>query len=98
MRTTLLAGIAATALGVYLLAQAPPRAEDPRLKRQQIEDLLKAEHAKSVEDAAKLMQFSEDLKIELEKSGRHVISVAAYKKAEEIEKIAKRIRGRMQRF
>ncbi|MFN7925917.1 MAG: hypothetical protein U0Q16_37810 [Bryobacteraceae bacterium] len=92
--------------GAFLAAQeAPGRAEpgspgerDPRLKRSQIEDLLKADHAKSIEDAAKLMKLAEDLKIELEKNDRHVLSMSAIKKTEEIEKLAKRIRGRMKRF
>jgi ATP-dependent helicase/DNAse subunit B len=101
MRQSLIAGLALAVAGVLLLGQAVPpeqSREDPRLKRKQIEDLLKAEHEKSLEDAAQLIKLSEDLKIELEKGGRHVISVSAYKKTEEIEKVAKRIRGRMKRF
>jgi hypothetical protein len=70
----------------------------PRMKREQVEALLKHEHQKSLEDAAELMKLSEELKIELEKNDRHVLSMSAMKKAEEIEKIAKRIRGRMKRF
>jgi hypothetical protein len=70
----------------------------PRMKREQMEALLKHEHQKSLEDAAELMKLSEELKIDLEKNDRHVLSMNAMKKAEEIEKIAKRIRGRMKRF
>jgi hypothetical protein len=42
--------------------------------------------------------LSEELKIELEKNDRHVLSVSAVKKTEEIEKLAKKIRGRMKRY
>jgi hypothetical protein len=70
----------------------------PQMKREQMEALLKEEHKKSLEDAADLVKLSEELKIELEKNDRHVLSVTAMKKTEEIEKIAKRIRGRMRRF
>jgi ATP-dependent helicase/DNAse subunit B len=94
--------VAVAALAL-VFAQEPPAgppdaSRDPRLKRSQIEELLKSDHKKSLEDAGELMKLSEELKVELEKSDRHVLSMTAMKKAEEIEKIAKRIRGRMKRF
>lgn len=70
----------------------------PRLKQSQVEEILKADRAKSIEDAGRLIELSEELKRELEKNDKHVLSVAALKKSEEIEKIAKRIRGRLRRF
>ena len=80
--------------------QIPAEEEGRRreMKRSQIEALLKEDHEKSIKDAGELMRLSEELKVELEKSDRHVLSVGAIKKTEEIEKIAKRIRGRMKRF
>ncbi|MBL8227002.1 MAG: hypothetical protein JNL98_00935 [Bryobacterales bacterium] len=84
-------------------AQPPaPRREDdiPRLPdgRSQLEEILKSDHKASLKDAADLMKLSEELKIELEKSGRHVLSVGMIKKTEEIEKLAKRIRSRLKRY
>lgn len=80
-------------------AQLRPQEEPaPRLKRSQIEAILKDDHKKSLEDATKLLTLSEELKMELEKSGSHTLSLSALKKAEEIEKLAKRIRGRLRRF
>ncbi|MCC6536268.1 MAG: hypothetical protein IT162_01880 [Bryobacterales bacterium] len=70
----------------------------PRLKPSQVEEILKADRAKSIEDAGRLIELSEELKRELEKNDKHVLSVAALKKSEEIEKLAKRIRGRLKRF
>lgn len=77
-----------------------PKDEPARLPdgRSQNEEILKAEHQKSLKDAAELVQLAEDLKAELEKSDRHVLSVGMLKKTEEIEKIAKRIRSRLKRF
>ncbi len=98
------------AISVFLLlattpsdAQLPRRGPDrdrdgPRLKQSQVEEILKSDHAKSIEDSGKLLDLAEELKAEIEKNDRHVLSVSAYKKAEEIEKLAKRIRGRMKRF
>jgi hypothetical protein len=44
------------------------------------------------------MVLSEEVRIELEKNDRHVMSVTTLKKLEEIEKLAKRIRSRLKRF
>lgn len=66
--------------------------------RLQRDEMLKADHARSMEDAESLVKLSEELKADLEKNTEHVLSVAAIKKTQEIEKIAKRIRGRMKRY
>ena len=91
-------------LGLILTAQTPttpsPDADDPRLPngKSQKEEILKADHEKSLEDAGKLMSLTEELKIELEKNDRHVLAVGTLKKLDEIEKLTKRIRGRLKRF
>jgi GTP-binding protein EngB required for normal cell division len=72
--------------------------ESARLKRSQIVEILKMDRAKSVEDAAQMVKLSEELRDELEKDDKSVLSVTSMKKAEEIEKLAKRIRGRMRRY
>jgi len=74
--------------------------EDPKLPdgRSQKEAILKADHEQSLKDAALLMKLSEELKIDLEKNDRHVLSVATLKKLDDIEKVARRIRGRMKKY
>ena len=72
--------------------------QSPRLKRSQVEEILKSDREKSIEDAGELIKLAEELKVDLEKNDRHVLSMGAFKKTEEIEKLAKRIRGRMKRF
>ena len=69
----------------------------PNGKLQQ-EEILKADHEKSLKDAAQLIDLAESLKAELEKNDTQVLSVSSLKKTEEIEKIAKRIRSRLKRF
>jgi hypothetical protein len=61
------------------------------------DELLKAEHEKSIKDAEQLIKLSQELRDELEKNTRYVLSISSIKKTEEIEKLAKRIRGRIQR-
>jgi hypothetical protein len=84
------------------LGHPPPNKEttDPKLPngKSQNEEILKSEFQKSQEDVAKLVELSQSLQKDLESDGRHVLSLASLKKTEEIEKIAKRIRGRMRRF
>lgn len=66
----------------------------PNGKSQQ-EEALKAEHEKTLKDAAALIDLAEQLKADLEKNDRYVLSVGTLKKTEEIEKLAKRIRARL---
>jgi hypothetical protein len=80
-------------------AQLPTQSQEPRLPdgRSQKEEILKAEHAKSLEDAGELMKLAEEVKIDLEKNDRHVVSVGTLKKLDDVEKLARRIRGRLKR-
>lgn len=64
----------------------------------QKDEILKADHQKNIEDAAKLAKLSDGLRSALEKSDANVLSVEMLKQAEEIEKIARRIRLRMRKF
>jgi len=90
-----------------LFSQQPPNRKSepekpgevrlPNGKLQQ-DEILKADHEKSIKDAAQLIDLAESLKQELEKNDTQVLSVSSLKKTEEIEKIAKRIRSRLKRF
>jgi len=74
-------------------------AKDRRLPsgKSQREEILKSEYEKTLQDAERLLTLAEELKIELEKNNRHVLSIPSLKKTEEIEKLAKRIRQRLKR-
>jgi hypothetical protein len=48
-----------------------------------------------LEDTAKLVQLSNDLKAEVDKSGKFVTSVTAIHEAEEIERLAHSLRDRL---
>lgn len=74
-----------------------PSSSDVRLPngKSQQEEILKADYEKSLKDASSLIELAEQLKADLEKNDRHVLSIATLKKTEEIEKIAKRIRSRL---
>ena len=63
--------------------------------KSQKEEILKAEHQQNLKDAAELAELAEQLKIELEKNDRYILSMATLKKTDDIEKLAKRIRARL---
>ncbi len=61
----------------------------------QRDEILKAEHEQNLKDAAQLADLAEQLKQELEKNDRYILSVSSLKKTDEIEKLVKRIRSRL---
>jgi len=72
----------------------PPEQRLPNGKLQS-DEILKTEHEANLKDAAELSQLAEQLKIDLEKNDRHVVSMGTIKKTDDIEKLAKRIRARL---
>ena len=96
----------ALALALAMSAQPPstqpsrPAEESPvdvRLPngKLQRDEILKADFQKSLGDARELSKLADELKADLEKNDRYVLSIATLKKTEEIEKLAKRIHDRL---
>jgi hypothetical protein len=56
-------------------------------------DIVKAQYAELTSDTEKLTKLSNELKGEL--ANPNVLSVGSMRKAEEIEKLAKRVRSRL---
>jgi hypothetical protein len=92
------------ALALALPAQPPPHprptdplTEDVRLPsgKLQRDEILKAEHQKSLEDARQLSRLADELKLDLERNDRNVLSISLLKRTEEIEKLAKKIHDRL---
>jgi hypothetical protein len=90
-----------------MFAQLPPdpssqRREDSPVRlpngKLQSQEILKEDYKRNLKDAQELIDLAESLKMSLEKGEQHVLSLGDIKKTEEIEKLAKRIRGRMRKF
>lgn len=77
-----------------------PKEEVPRFPngRTQREAIIKEDYKKNLEDAAELAKLADELKADLEKSDRNVVSVKDMKKTEDIERLARNIRGRLKRY
>jgi hypothetical protein len=93
----LLAGVSVFALGQRGGGRRGGEEEDVILPngKSQKDEILKAEHQQNLKDAAELADLAEQLKIDLEKDDRYVLSMATLKKTDDIEKLAKRIRTRL---
>jgi hypothetical protein len=78
---------------------AGPDQDDVRLPngKLQKDELLKAEHEQNLKDAGQLIDLAEQLKQDLEKNDRYVLSLATLKKTDDIEKLVKKIRSRLRR-
>ena len=63
--------------------------------KNQKDEMARIEHRQNLQDAAELADLAEQLKIELEKNDRYVVSMATIKKTDDIEKLAKKIRSRL---
>jgi hypothetical protein len=73
--------------------------EDVRLPngKKQKDEILKRDYEKNVKDAQDLVNISKSFEEDLEKDDRFVLSLSSLKKLEDIEKLTRRIRGRMMR-
>jgi hypothetical protein len=94
-------------LGMLLGQGIPPTAPDtnpnspnntrlPNGKLQR-DEIIKAEHKKNVEDAATLARLAQEVKDDIDNSDSYIVSVKTLKKIDDIDKLAKGIRGRLAR-
>jgi len=74
--------------------------EDVRLPngKRQKDEILKRDYETNVKDAQELVTLAKSFEEDLEKDDRFVLSLSSLKKLEDIEKAAKRIRGRLMKF
>jgi hypothetical protein len=79
---------------------APGTAPDVQLPngKSQREEMLKLDHKKNLEDAATMAKLAQEVSEDLEKDDRFVVSLKTLKKLDEIEKLAKAVRGRLKRY
>ena len=79
------------------LGESPEDVRLPNGKKQK-DEILKAEYEQNVKDAQELLNIARSFEEDLEKDDRYVLSLSSLKKLDDMEKLTKRIRGRMKRF
>lgn len=84
------------------LAPPPVPGHEPERRlpngKSQSEEIVRADYEKSMKDIGQLVELAQSLQIDMEKETSHVVALGDLKKLDEIEKITKRIRGRIRRF
>jgi hypothetical protein len=85
---------------LLVLAHAQdPTHDDVRMPdgKLQANEILKFEHERNLRDAAELARLSAEIRDDFEKGDAHVLSVKTLNKLDDVEKLAKNIRGRLRR-
>jgi len=75
----------------------PDLNDDPRLPdgKSQKNAIAKQKHEQALKDADELVTAAQNLRDDLKRAGIFVVPLGSVKKTEEIENLAKRIRGRL---
>ena len=65
--------------------------------KMQKDEIIRVDYEHNLRDAAELARLSEEIKDDLEKGDRYLVSTKTLKKLDDVEKLAKDIRQRMRR-
>ena len=65
--------------------------------KSQKEEIVRFDYERNMKDAGELARLSEEIKDDLERGDRYLISLKTLKKLDDVEKLAKDIRQRMRR-
>ena len=98
--TSLFAALSGTVFGVLAAAQfGPPQSQQSQAERdmldRQVREANKKRQQDIREDTEKLFQLSSELKAAVDKSNEHMLSLDVVRKAEEVEKLAKKVKDKM---
>lgn len=79
------------------MPRIPNPEEDRKLPngKSQKDEMAKQDHKQALREAEDLLSIAQELRDELQKAGNYVVPLSSVKKTEEIEKLARRIRGRL---
>jgi hypothetical protein len=93
--------LAPAALAASLL-RAQTTSDEPAEKRMpngqlQTDLILKADYEQNVKDARELTALAKSIELDFDKNDQNVLSLGLLKKLDDVDKITKRIRGRVRR-
>src|ERR1700680_2461855 len=84
-----------------LLAKNPPIKDDPDVKlpngKSQKDEIIRVDYERNLKDAGDLARLAEEIKDDLEKGDRYLVSLKTLKKLDDAEKLTKDIRQRLRR-
>ena len=65
--------------------------------KSQKDEIIRADYERNLRDAGELARLSEEIKDDLEKGDRYLVSLKTLKELEDVEKLSKDIRQRLRR-
>jgi len=65
--------------------------------KSQRDEIIRADYERNLRDAGELARLSQEIKDDLEKGDRYLVSLKTLKKLEDVEKLSKDIRQRLRR-
>jgi hypothetical protein len=84
-----------------LLGQRSPTKDESDVKlpngKSQKDEIIRVDYERNLRDAGELARLSEEIKDDLEKGDRYLVSLKTLKKLEDVEKLSKDIRQRLRR-
>ena len=84
-----------------LLAQTPPNKDESDVKlpngKSQKDEIIRVDYDRNLRDAGDLARLAGEIKDDLEKGDRYLVSLKTLKKLEDVEKLSKDIRQRLRR-
>jgi biopolymer transport protein ExbD len=84
-----------------LLAQTPSVKEETDVKlpngKSQKDEIIRVDYERNLKDAGDLARLAEEIKDDLEKGDRYLVSTKTLKKLDDVEKLTKDIRQRLRR-
>jgi hypothetical protein len=84
-----------------LLAQTSSNKDEPDVKlpngKLQKDEIIRVDYERNLRDAGDLARLAEEIKDDLEKGDRYLVSLKTLKKLEDVEKLSKDIRQRLRR-
>jgi hypothetical protein len=91
----------ALSLGAVCILLAQSNKDEPDVKlpngKTQREEIIRVDYERNLRDAGDLARLAEEIKDDLEKGDRNLVSVKTLKKLDDVEKLTKDIRQRLKR-
>ena len=85
-----------------LLAQNRPAPDPADVKlpngKSQRDEIIRVDYERNLKDAGDLARLAEEIKDDLEKGDRYLVSLKTLKKLDDVEKLTKDIRQRLRRY
>ena len=84
-----------------LLGQSSPTKDEPDVKlpngKSQKDEIVRVDYERNLRDAGELARLAEEIKRDLEKGDRNLVSLRTLRQLDEVEKLTKDIRQRLRR-